>query len=452
MRRLLFCPIFLGVLALNVSCLKSLETETTPQAAITSFVVGYYNVKFHDINYHRRDTIINVREGGVMYPMTIDQINNRIYNVDSLAYGSQVRAVTTSVSATGTVFYKYNDGIDSTEYLWSSTDSINFTRPLVFGALSTDGKYKRLYNVELNIRNVFPDSVHWSMSYGTGYTGLDNPCATILNDTLYNMGLDPEGNLKVECRNIGSGNWTAATQVNGVPASGWAGVLVPFSGRLYSQWGTAVYGSSNGTDWTEIKSGIRCLVQTSLAEGALWAVDTDGKILSTVDMAEWKEWGQAPAGFPDSAAVALSYPLETNPSITRTVLVGLGTGDEYASVWTTLSTDSVWSQVDMPADTELRLPSLGNRAIIRYDGSLFAFGAGLKDFRQSNDNGVTWYVCDSYAEDYSSWNRYMQFPVGLKGYNGSFSYAVDRLGAIWINTSRGQVWRGAITRLDKRGK
>lgn len=40
----------------------------------------------------------------------------------------------------------------------------------------------------------------------------------------------------------------------------------------------------------------------------------------------------------------------------------------------------------------------------------------------------------------------------LKGYEGDFSYAVDRLGSIWLMTADGQVWRGTVTRLDKRGK
>lgn len=452
MRRLLFPAILLGVLTLNVSCLKSLESEKTPQAAITSFVVGYYNVEFHDINYQRRDTVITLREGGVMYPMTIDQINNRIFNVDSLAYGSQVNAVTTSIGATGTVFYSYKDGLDSIEYLWTSSDSIDFTRPLVFGAVSTDGKFKRYYDVKLNIRTVFPDSMLWSKSYGTGYTGLANPCAAILNENLYNMGLDSDGNVKVEWRNINSGNWTDATPVSGVPASGWTGVLVSFADRLYSQWGTSVYVSSNGTDWTETKSGIKCLMQIGNVADRVWALGVDGKISFTTDMTEWTELGLAPAEFPDSAVVTLTYPLATNPSITRTVFIGNRPERDYASVWSFLSTDSVLSTVDMPDKTDLRLPFSGNRAVIRYDGSLFAFGAGLKEFRQSSDNGVTWFVCDSYAEDYSSWNRYMQFPIGLKGYNGSFSYAVDPLGTVWINTAGGQVWRGAITRLDKRGK
>ena len=61
-----------------VSCLKDTETEKTPQAAITSFVVGYYNVRYQDIDQQGNDSITYYRGGGVLFPMTIDQINNRI--------------------------------------------------------------------------------------------------------------------------------------------------------------------------------------------------------------------------------------------------------------------------------------------------------------------------------------------------------------------------------------
>ena len=89
---------------------------------------------------------------------------------------------------------------------------------------------------------------------------------------------------------------------------------------------------------------------------------------------------------------------------------------------------------------------------MKYDGKLYAFGTGFDCFRQSNDNGITWYICDRRADENSTYNRYMQLPKPLNGFEGSFSYAVDRLGTIWILTDGGQVWRGAITRLDKRNR
>ena len=91
-------------------------------------------------------------------------------------------------------------------------------------------------------------------------------------------------------------------------------------------------------------------------------------------------------------------------------------------------------------------------SILKYDGKLYAFGTGFEGFRQSNDNGITWYMCNTRADENSTYNRYMQLPKPLNGFEGSFTCVVDRLGSIWILTDNGQVWRGAITRLDKRNR
>ena len=224
------------------------------------------------------------------------------------------------------------------------------------------------------------------------------------------------------------------------------------NGKLYAVFGTSLYGSSDGKSWSAVKDGVKSVIGNGSGSSIVWAVTPDSSIISTSDMSAWKVQGKAPAGFPDSAAVSVDYPLLTNKSILRSVLVAPGKDSLYASVWTINSTDSVWTQIDAPAKTQWRLPVMENLSFIRYDDCLFAFGADATFLRQSNDNGITWYECDSYVGDYYSWNQYMQLPDGFKGYQGAFSYAVDRLGAIWIMTSDGRMWRGAITRLDKRGR
>ena len=453
MKRTFFSIIILAFALVSVvSCLKDTETEKTPQAAITSFVVGYYNVRYQDIDQQGNDSITYYRGGGVLFPMTIDQINNRIYNIDSLDYGSDVDAVTTSVSGVGTVLYYYSDDPGAV-YYWSGYDSIDFTpaRGVVFRMVSSDGTYKRDYKVQLNVRKVFPDSLLWSLADSTGFTALREPCAVILNDSLYNFGLDDNDALEVVSKSITEGKWTAPVALSGIPSAGWSRNVIVSGGRIYAQSGNSIYGSTNGIDWTEVKSGIKSLVRTEGESCSIWAVDTDGNIIKSSDMSEWTKSSKMPEGFPDSAAIAFEYPLATNKSIKRTVLADMGNNN--LSVWTTLSTDTLWSQMDAPANISLRLPVMQNLSVIKYDGSLFAFGKGLNGFRQSSDNGITWYLCSPYVKNNeTSWNRYMQLPKKLKGYEGDFAYAVDRLGSIWLMTADGQVWRGTVTRLDKRGK
>ena len=76
-----FLPSALILLSMTYSCMDDPEVQTDPQAAITGFTLGYYDVRFHDINYLGHDTTICKREAGHMYPMTIDQFSNRIYNI-----------------------------------------------------------------------------------------------------------------------------------------------------------------------------------------------------------------------------------------------------------------------------------------------------------------------------------------------------------------------------------
>jgi hypothetical protein len=451
MKRILFPVILVAVLVWGVSCMDDVKKELTPHAAITSFVVGYYNVEYHDLNAQGNDTVLYYREGGSKYPMTIDQTNNLIYNIDSLPYGADVRKVLTLVYSEGSVYYHYGDNPDSV-IAWSSYDSIDFTRPLVYTAVSSDATYKRDYTVKLNVRKVFPDSLLWSQSDSTGFTALKEPCAFVLYDKFFNFGKDTSGGLLMTSNSIFVGVWSSPTALKGLGSDGWSRNVIAFKDTMYLQSGTKVYGSSDGISWTEVKSDIKCLVRTDAGSNAVWAVTTDSSIIKTTDMVEWTVYGKKPVGFPDSTAVSLDYALATNSSISKTILVGMADDSLYASGWTILSTDSVWSRIDAPEDVNWRLPLMKETSILKYDGKLYAFGTGFQGFRQSNDNGITWYMCDTRADENSTYNRYMQLPKTLKGFEGSFSCSVDRFGTIWILTDDGQVWRGAITRLDKRNR
>lgn len=439
----------IAVLLTGASCLGDTQQSTSPQAAITSFVIGYYQVKVHDINWQGRDTIVYEREGGVMYPMTIDQLNNRIYNIDSLAYGSDISAVTSNVYCTGTLFYSYEDDPDKS-FLWSSYDSIDFSRRLLFTVVSSDGSYTRTYKVNVNVRSVFPDSLKWTDRDNTGFPILSDICAVERRDTVFCFGKDDSGNMSVSFRNILEGSWNGAQPVTGLPATGWNSGVSLCNGEFYTVSNGTLYGSRDALDWRVVKTGIRSVIVSRNDDGTLWAVGEDNAILRSKDMKEWLTVQPAPEDFPVSSAVVTSYPLATNTSITRWVLAGVGNDESYASVWTMLSSDSVWAKVDIPARTELRLPALRYLSIIRYDGFLFAFGKGSQWFLQSADNGITWYECNSYSTEYSFFNRFMQLPDAIKGSETGSACVTDSTGSIWIMTEDGQVWRGAINRLNRR--
>lgn len=445
-KRLFFPVLFCGTLAMNVSCLGDLEENKTPEACITSFVVGYYNVRFHDVNIQGRDTIVYEREAGVMYPMTIDQANNRIYNIDSLAYGSQIDSVTCSVTYTGYLLYQYLD--ESYSHFWSASEAIDFTRPLRFIVYSSDESYVRTYDFKLNVHTVFPDSVLWRDTYSAGFTPLSGQCAVVRGDTILDFGTDANGTVKVVYRDVRKGDWTAQA-VSGLPSDGWTHNVVLFNDSLFSVSGNSLYVSGNGIDWNPVRSGIKSIVPSLNANDRIWAFSVSDSIINSSDMRNWTAVQKIPQGFMDTVAIAYSCPLATNPNIMRTVLVGSRKGDAYSSVWIKLSTDSVFTRIDEPVRKELCLPLYESLSVIWYDNALYAFGLGLDGFRESGDNGLTWYYCSRYADYDASWDRYMQMPKAIRNTNTGFSYATDGLGGIWIMTDDGKVLRGAKTILDK---
>ena len=248
---------------------------------------------------------------------------------------------------------------------------------------------------------------------------------------------------------VTGGAWNGANPLSGINADGWSHRVTTCNGKFFTACSGSLYASSDGINWSSVKSGIKSVMVSSEDYGELFAVSQDSNILRSSDMSEWTTVQSLPEGFPDSAAVVFSYPLSTNASLKRSVLVGLNSDTVFASVWTILSGDTLWTQVDAPANIDLRPKVNGSLSLIRSDGSLFSLGQGLDGFRQSVDNGITWYWCDSYVEDYSSWNRYMQLPQELIGYESGFAAATDSKGYIWIMTDNGQVWRGSINRLRK---
>lgn len=439
----------LALLFSCISCLTEDKQPTSPQAVITSFTMGYYKVKVHDVTWRGDDTVAYVRENGYMYPMTIDQINNRIYNVDSLAYGSDVRRVTCSVYGSGTLFYGYYNNPDSM-YYWSGLDSIDFTRDLYFGVMSTDKSYVRIYQVDVNVRKVFPDSLLWSVPDTVGFPVLSGISTVVRNDSVYCFGTDTTGTMSVSYRHISEGSWNGANALTGLPAQGWQHRVSVCGGMFHTVSDGSLYVSADGLNWSVEKTGIKSLMVSGGDYGVLWAVTQDSNIIKSDDLTKWDTVQSVAEQFPDSSAIMFTYPLATNPNLSRSVLVGLSSDTLYASVWTIMTGDKVWTRVDAPAKENLRLPAATGFSVIRYDGALFCTGRGFDGFRQSNDNGVTWYRCEKYAEDSSSWNRYMQLPSELIGCNAGFDVVTDSKGYIWITTDDGRVWRGAIGRLKKR--
>ena len=149
MRQIKTLFILLAGLFLTASCLSGSEEATLySDAAITSFSLGTLNRYVESVTDEGKDTIVTSTVTGSSYTFHIDQVNHRIYNTDSLPYGTDVKHVLVYLST-------YNNSvaliqsIEREDSLWyySSTDSIDFSQPRKFIVWSSNGEGTSKYHI-----------------------------------------------------------------------------------------------------------------------------------------------------------------------------------------------------------------------------------------------------------------------------------------------------------------
>ena len=153
-----------GIFAISLvftSCLNNDDSTTTysSDAAITAFSIGTIETTLTTRTYDDSDdSTYTVTLTGSKYNFVIDQKNNIIYNPDSLPYRTNVSKVVTTVTNGGySLTYRKNEA----DTVWSSTDSINFTKPVAFKSWAQNGS-SRQYTIKINVHQYNPDSLVWN--------------------------------------------------------------------------------------------------------------------------------------------------------------------------------------------------------------------------------------------------------------------------------------------------
>ncbi len=100
---------------------------------------------------------------------SIDLVNARIFNADSLPYGTKVNRLIVNITTDGcseTILrFPNNDGTGETvvNYLTNSTDSIDFSKgEVTVHLVSSDKSSQRDYKIAVNVHKMKPDSLYWN--------------------------------------------------------------------------------------------------------------------------------------------------------------------------------------------------------------------------------------------------------------------------------------------------
>lgn len=399
---------------------------------------------------------------------TIDQLTGRIFNSDSLPYGTNVEKVLCTITAASS--YSLS-GIevspealgDSTYYMSSLSDSIDFSKPVKFVVHSYDDLTTKVYEAWVNIHQVEPDSMVWSRYASPmidmdiaeqkvmpfGYAGEESylmyvkPSTSGAGYLLYRASVDePDG-------------WTPLT-LTGLPSDGLmlAG-MTEYADTLYiCATDGKLYRSADGLAWETLTDApsvsylLGIVKAGSRQTECLSAVADKGGTPTFYALGETGVWTEGDAvsdGFPVSGFGSVNYEAMHHQYLM--IAGGRDAADNLlGDTWATMNGLS-WARI---SSDEQSFTEREGAMVAYYDDKIYLIGGvdaanqGLKDIYQSIDRGVSWSLQDSLVT----------LPADYAG-RGFSSIVVDgenRVNLFGGKTSRtgsdlNELWRGRIFRL-----
>lgn len=404
---------------LFTSCLNDDQESLSGDAAI---------YKFYFID---NDSI----EGLSDYKFTIDQVNNRIFNQDSLPYHSDVTHLVPSISFFATPKgWLFNDSLT-----WNTKDSLDFSSPMTLTIFSSDGSSSKKYTITVNVHQVDPDSIAWtktvpSYSPAIGISGAgaytQNAKTINWNGNLWMYSYSSSTTPQLYVSGDKGNTWTQ-NALSGLALGTQFGGLSVAGNKLYvyNTLNKSLYVSGDGSNWsnvdmTAVKDSFCYLV--GAVDGKVCGIAEDAagylRFFTTPDFVtiEYSK-SVVPLGFPVRGQATANYTTSTGVSVLTT---GLGYGISYPSydgkfVLDSIYTDNVyttmfwstqdglnWANLTSNKATEILTVAEWNALIAKevpygrrtgaslyqYDKVLYLTG-GIKSQSATSD-GTVWYSRD----------------------------------------------------------
>ena len=428
----------------QVACMSDNDVTTTPECAIVNFSVGSitspYVDKKYDSSGNATDTIVSRTIAGSEIFFNIDQVNGRIYNVDSLPNWVSLKAVVPSFRSYGNVYMLVDEENDLYYTLTSGADSIDFSKKVRLMCVSTDKTSSRFYDVEINKHATNTDTLEWR-SVNTDFAVTGKSKALYADGKVFVFAQNEEGE--------GVVSWAESSN-----ATAWSiPVEVPVDGLSVVLYGDYFYGL--GTDGLLYRSAPEELATTwekasnqkmerllAADEFRLYAYD-GSVIIGSSDLSTWNVEGASDLDMlPEEPIFSASYATSTNSDIQVVVMSGLSNNNtQHAVTWYKASSadnavNQPWAYIQVTDDNPYGLHHLDALSTTYYKKALFAIGVEqdkYKDLYRSDDNGITWHP---QTEMYP-------VPNGLDPANGVANIvAVDT--KLWIIQENGTVWQGSM--------
>lgn len=240
----------------TLSACKSSDEDNTEYAAnelSSSTLVTGFTIKPNSKVMAHLDSVF----------FSIDQVKGRIFNADSLPWGTDVRklVVNVSVQASSSVEIIMPSLTDGKNVTVTTSDSINFTgtNGVWLRVVSANGERERVYTVNVNVHRCNPDSLQWqtrSMPLpASGLSGLKEQQTVELDKKYYCIARGSSATRLYTASDPEQTAWDA-TDVTTLPADADINSLTATGNALYmlTASGTLLT-STDGIDWREAQSG-----------------------------------------------------------------------------------------------------------------------------------------------------------------------------------------------------
>lgn len=443
MKRKFFAFIALITATLSLSsCLSSDETtvEYTHDTAITAFSLG--SLDRYTKTKAGKDTLLKANVKGSDYKFYIDQAQRLIYNVDSLPCGVRDTAILATISSKNNspILLMDINKTDSVAAYYSSSDSINFSKPRFIRVYSSDYSAYAQYQVTVNVHKELPYEFKWHelAQNNSQLAAFSDLKAVACGDDIYVFGKTAEGTQVLKSA-INDGSAWSSIMMNVSLSSDAYQSAVALEGKLYISDGGKVYASADAATWALVSSenaDVKQLIGASSKN--LYAYNTAAGISVSKDKGvSWEqEKLDTDKAYLPTQNISMNVAGVLSAKDVENVML-LGTRDKalndtVATTWLRTvdyaNEDGQWNYLEIENNKSGKMPWLDQVITCAADTGFVALGSNGKWYKSQNA-GLTW-----------KQDKMVVLPAKFAT-EGRFAFCRDKQHYYWI-IRNGYVWRG----------
>lgn len=444
MKRKFFAFIALITATLSLSsCLSSdddLNVEYTHDTAITAFSLGTLD-QWGKTKDGTKDSLYKAVVAGANYKFYIDQATRQIYNVDSLPCGVRDTAILATISSKNSspILLMDINKTDSVAGYYSSSDSINFSKPRFIRVYSSDYSAYAQYKVTVNVHKELPYEFKWHelAQNNSQLTEFSDLKAVACGDYIYVFGKTAEGT-KVLKFAINDGNAWSSIMMNVSLSSDAYQSAVALDDKLYIADGGKVYASADAATWKVVSENPDITQLIGASSKYLYAYTAAGISVSKNQGASWEqEKLDTDAAYLPTQNISMNVAgVLSAKNVENVMLMGTRNKALNDTITTWLRTVDYdenaeagqWNYLEIEKNQSGKMPWLDQVITCAADTGFVALGSNGKWYK-SQDAGLTW-----------TQDKKVALPDEF-GTAGRFAFCRDKQHYYWI-IRNGYVWRG----------